>query len=479
MINGKVKASLGDTNSKAIAEMESVVYDYEPMQAEPRAATRWQFLWLCGLILSFCYELALVEVTTMDRINPRLFDIAFLIGVFTVLPGLKTITPLPRIFKTWAWLVAVFAVCALIWTVWLPVKEIGFSLFYLVKYLEGLLAMYMVARIPLTARQKKIIHSLVIVGGIVVAIYAIPEYLRGGVSRVLVEKADKEVSFKEGQFFSCLGASYFHVAWFCALASVMTLIFFQSAKNFVSKLVCLGLGLFISWPAFVCGARSGILICFVAWISLFFLSRASFKAIVVVLIMGSLVLSFVFAPKAISWETLLEKSSSLRRIETAEEKGTNAIVQRLKYAFPDLNLYRWQGWRIPFIGAAFYVAPHTYEDGTRKFRHAYGIHNAYMFALEQGGLAAFVLFILFLVQCWKDLNKTRHSEIPEDVAFAVGIESYFIGMVILNLVGGFWLGVSTRNFMFYVIILFIIATKVSIPDELYFTYSDNGLDGQQ
>ncbi|MHC4075439.1 MAG: hypothetical protein ACYSRZ_03375, partial [Planctomycetota bacterium] len=359
------------TQEAEMVDNEPEVFVEETPEFELQTATRWQFLWLCGLILSFCYEIAIVQPTTLDRVNPRLFDIAFLIGVCTVLPGLKRSNPLPRIFKTWAWLVAVFTVCALIWTIWLPVREIGFSLFYLAKYLEGLLAIYMVARIPLTAHQKKIIHSLVIVGGIVVATYAIPEYLSGGASRVLVEKADKEVHHQEGHLFSCLAASYFHVGWFCAMVSAMTLVFFQSAKNFVSKFVCLGLGLFISWPALFCGSRSAAGMVFMTWILLFVLGKASFKAIVIVLIMGLLIFSFVATPKTTLYGTLLEKSSSFQRFQVIEEKGGgNTIIDRLKFFFPDLSLYRWQGWRIPFIGAAFYVAPHTYEDGTRKFRHA-------------------------------------------------------------------------------------------------------------
>jgi O-antigen ligase len=64
-----------------------------------------------------------------------------------------------------------------------------------------------------------------------------------------------------------------------------------------------------------------------------------------------------------------------------------------------IELYRWQGWRIPFIGARFYVAPHTYPDGTRHYRCDYGVHNGHLFAFEQGGLAAFILFIAFLVIC--------------------------------------------------------------------------------
>ena len=45
------------------------------------------------------------------------------------------------------------------------------------KYLQSLLVLYIVARIPLDVRQKKILYCLMLVGGMVVATYAMPEYL--------------------------------------------------------------------------------------------------------------------------------------------------------------------------------------------------------------------------------------------------------------------------------------------------------------
>jgi hypothetical protein len=456
-----------------IADSEPMIYEQEPIGFAPQAATKWQFIWLCGLVLSFCYEIAIVEVTTLERINPRLFDFAFIIGILTVLPVLRATGPLSKVFKRWAGLVAVFTTCALIWTVWLPLKEIGYSLFYTVKYLEGLLAMYMVAKIPLTPRQKKIIHGMVIVGGIVVATYAIPQYLGGGARRVLVESAGKEAHAREGQLFSCLGPSYFHVAWFCSLSSVMALVFFQSAKTFFSKLACLGLGLFVAWPAFFSGARSGVAMCLASWITLFILSKASFKTMVIVFVVGLLIFGAAFAPKMLTFETLVEKSSSLQRLIGKEEAGSGGtITQRLTMGFRYTKAYAWQGWRLPFIGGAFYVVAVKQEDGSLKFRHAYGIHNMYLFPLEQGGIAAFILFFAFLVQCWKDTNKMRRSHIKEDVTFAVGMQSYFVGMCIVGLVGGCWLGVSTANYMFYVVILFILASKASIDTEQAYYLSE-------
>lgn len=444
-------------------------------------ATPGQFIWLCALVLSFCYELALVEITTMDRINPRPFDIVFIIGLFTVLPKLPHGNSLGPVFKSWAYIIAVFTGCALIWCLWLPVIEIGFSLFYLVKHLQGLTAIYMVAKLRLTDEQKKTVHYMVIAGGIFVALYAIPEKITGGTTRKLVERADKEIRLGEGHLLSSLGGAYFHVAMFSSLSSVMALSLFNSTKTFWAKAGCIALGLFISWPAFFCGARTGIIACFVGWLSLFFLSRASFKGIIILLSLGLFVSVFVTAPHKLSMKYLAEKSPGFQRFVEQEEKESNTLRQRLDLSYYQWEVYRWQGMRVPFIGAAFYVAPHTSLDGTRKFRHAYGIHNIYLFAFEQGGLAAFILFIVFLCVCRKNLKKIRKSGNEIDKGFAIGMHAFFHSILILGFPGQvFWQGFGTENFNTYIIILFVLATVPStsfeqFPSEEY-AYDENYQD---
>ena len=139
------------------ANPESTTYSEETAYSEPQAvpANRWQFFWLCGLILSFCYELPLVELTTMYRVNPTFFDIFFVLGMLTVFPGLQRTSELPKLLRVWTWIVVVFCVCAVVWFPAFPWYYGKYSLFFAVKYVEGLLMMYIIARILLTARQKK------------------------------------------------------------------------------------------------------------------------------------------------------------------------------------------------------------------------------------------------------------------------------------------------------------------------------------
>ena len=99
-----------------------------PARVAPVGANRAQFLWLCALILSFCYELPIYYLTSMDRLNPRLFDLVAVAGVYILLfqnRGLRSPWRNP-IFKWWFWLVIWFSVCAAIYAAaWFPWDAAG------------------------------------------------------------------------------------------------------------------------------------------------------------------------------------------------------------------------------------------------------------------------------------------------------------------------------------------------------------------
>ena len=97
------------------------------------------------------------------------------------------------------------------------------------------------------------------------------------------------------------------------------------------------------------------------------------------------------------------------------------------------------------------------------YRHGYGIHNCYLFSLEQGGLGAFALFIAFLVTCHKRLKEIRTTAWNEtDKAFAMGMHSYFYALLPVMMGGQiFWQGFGSVNFNTYLILLFCMATMHS------------------
>src|SRR3989339_945776 len=139
--------------------MENLInelYEGQPTQIdtgdEPQFfATKWQFYWLCALILSFCYERPLVEFTSMDRLNPRLFDGVFFIGLLFILPSLQYKLATPGNFKIWKIIIFIFMFCAFVWFPFFPFYYGKYTIFIALKYLQGLIAIYIATQIPITS----------------------------------------------------------------------------------------------------------------------------------------------------------------------------------------------------------------------------------------------------------------------------------------------------------------------------------------
>ncbi len=58
-------------------DLEPMIYDDEELVGfEPAAASRWQFIWFCSLILSFCYELPIArpEPPWANKLARKCFD---------------------------------------------------------------------------------------------------------------------------------------------------------------------------------------------------------------------------------------------------------------------------------------------------------------------------------------------------------------------------------------------------------------------
>jgi hypothetical protein len=432
---------------------------------ETPSASRGQFLWLCLLLLSFSYELPLAQVTSMDRINPRLFDIVSLVGIVFVLPNLVQQKELPWLFRRWRAIIMVFGVCAFAWAAWIPMEHYKFTLFFYFRYLQGLLMIYMALKIPWSSEQKKRLHQLVVAGGVFVALYTIPEYLMGGGSRMLIEEAGKEIIAREGTLLGSLGPNYFHVAQYSALASIMTMALFFNATTLFQKIFYVFLSVFVAWPALFCGCRAGIALVALSWFVFYLIAGPSFKVtgltLLVILIIGAIALK----PKMLTLNYWTERSLGIQRLFEAEEeeKEGSSLKSRLLANWYDIELYRWQGIRVPFIGAGFHSAAHTYPDGRRVFRHGYGIHNCYLFSLEQGGLGAFIMFIWFLIACHHQLKFVRKFAYNStDKAFAMGMHCYLFALLPVMMGGQiFWQGFGTVNFNTYLILLFCMATMHS------------------
>ncbi len=419
-------------------------------------ARRVEFWWLCALILSFYYELSLVELTSFDRVNPRLFDIVFIGGVVFVWLPFKRRVELPIQFRKWAAIVATFTLCSLIWTIcWLSSDYGKFSLFFAFKYIIGLCCIYMVVRIPLCSKQKNIIHHIILVGGIFVGTYAVWEYFQGSTFREIA--GGKKVFLNKGTILGPLGHTYFHISMISTLSFSMAASMFMKAKNLKWKLIYLGTALIGTWPAFFCGSRVAVISVGVALVWIF--SASTKSKIILIIIIVICVLSF----EAINPQIPTNNNLTFSRFQRMEDVSYNTVFSRITLSGYELDMYRWQGWLIPFIGAGFGVAPHSDGNGDLNYRVGYGIHNCYLYAFEQGGIVAFVLFISFLRQCWRGIGLQKNSTITEDRVFAIGMSAFFVALLCASWTGQvFWLTSGTENLTIYIVILLILANKKSV-----------------
>ncbi len=430
-----------------------------PANVGPVEATRGQFYWLCFLVFSFFYELPLVELTSMHRVNPRLFDIATIIGVMCIFPTLNQPSRQPKLFKIWTKLVIWFTFCAVIWMAWLPWEEAAkFSIFYSLKYLQGVFVVYLVTRIRISSEQKLKLMYCVLLGGIVVALYAIPEYREGATKRDI--GGGKVVHRAPGTVFSCLGPSYGHVGSISPLALCVCLSMLLVSKRCWTLLV---LGAFLAWPSMVCGSRSGLFSIILAYgFGFLFINRLKAYSIV-----GGAFLVMVLFSGVIeipSVEKLKDSSRSISRtLETEENATHNTIAGRIFFTDSyDLSLYSWQGARLPIIGGGFYAVPHTI-NGQLNYRIAYGVHNGYAFAFEQGGIVALIFLMFFLWYCFRDLRRAQKSKNLVDKAFATAVLMFFIISLLRSLVSNiFWLGNGMEHFSILMLLMYVLSSTPTV-----------------
>jgi len=379
----------------------------------------------------------------------------FFVGVLTVLPNLRRGVRVPSLFRIWAEIVAVFCFCALVWAVGILPWEYGqFSLFFAAKYIEGLIVIYIAVKIPLDARQKRIIHSLVVCGGVFVALYSISQYGSGTTEWEI--SGGKIVRSFEGVIYGPLSRSYFHVGLFSVLSFAMTLTLVPAIRNIWRSWLCLGLAFFVAWPALACGSRAAIAgVAIVLLVSVFLRPIFMRKFLALVILAACFIYVADVNIKAIDKEDL---SFGFKRFERLRD-SRHSTLNRLKIHY-SIDQYMFGGLPVPFIGAGFYVAPVDDGMGSLRYRVGFGIHNSYLFAFEQGGTLAFVLFLLFLACAIRYLNRGCKSRLPVDRQFALGLSAY-MAFLLANAFAGqaFWRSANTANFNTYVVLLLMIATR--------------------
>jgi hypothetical protein len=168
-----------------------------------------------------------------------------------------------------------------------------------------------------------------------------------------------------------------------------------------------------------------------------------------------------------------------------EESGnaTDTIQSRLIFTIsPADYLY---GAVMPFIGSGFYVSPVNIAysskyafvgDHGETYRVGYGIHNMYLFPFEQGGVVAFILFIMFLLSVHRGLKRACKETSPVNKGLAVGTRAFFYAMLIIGIGGQvFWNFDGNGNLLVYLIMTFMISTSIPTPAYQLIRPQDRGM----
>lgn len=271
---------------------------------------------------------------------------------------------------------------------------------------------------------------------------------------VLQVTEEKSVILTEGTLLGPFGASYFHLAQYQALSFCLAFALSAMARRIFSRIGWGAVALFISWPLFISGSRTGLLLIFLSWIGLFVIESRLRKTLVMALSVLLIFLPFIDAHSIL--DTFLSGQTA-HRIQGFSE-GENSAEERFSaLLYFDTSRYKWNGAIVPFIGAGFYVAP-IYEDSIVEYRVGYGLHNIYLFVFEQAGLIGLILFLTFLAYALKGLFRIRASTSEVDALLACALTVFLVAEMASGVFGQvFWRGFGTSNFNTYLILILMLA----------------------
>lgn len=418
--------------------------------------TKAGFLVLSFLILSFAYELPLVNLTGKDRLNPRLFDVAaFVLIIYWLAAGqakgwrVKTNHP---IVKLWLWITVAFGFATLASIAWIPLDIYLFCIFYFLKYLLCLFVVLIFSSIPFDVDNKRKLCWVIMLGGLFTSIVAMLQFFGIlGTKRFL--PGGEEIVMSSHGIYSTLGVTYWHLGMYSLICIVIAVLLFFTEKSVFKKAVLLVLASMFTFSIVVCGSRAAIVaLMFVAVLLIF---QKGLKNIV----LGAIIVGIGFSVGQYFYDT----SGTKARVE--QTTGNTAEARIWTGPITLLRAYDYHGPKLLLIGGGFYVVPWETKYGELKYRKGYGNHNIYLFVLEQAGVVPFVLALLMWYRLVKILRRfSKERRLPEfSRRLAKSVLAYLIAMLMVG-VGGqvFWFGFGTENLTVFQVIMFIFATTVPI-----------------
>ncbi len=413
---------------------------------------------LAFLIISFAYELPLIDLAGKHRLSPRLFDIAaFFLIIYWLFIGRARgwdISLLNPIIRLWGLIVLFLGIATIASFVWIPLEIYYFSIFYFLRYLIGFIVLLIIASIPWDERSKRKLLWVALAGGIWVTLIAILQFTEVlSIERTL--PTGEEINLSSHGIYSTLGVTYWHVGMFSVLSFMIGIALMRTETKRHIKLFLIFLTCFCSIAAFISGSRSGLFAITIC--AAMIVMRKGFKNI----IGGLLICIFILGIGNYFYSTSGTK-------ERMEKETKNTIIARLLTGPIMLNkALTYHGPKLFLIGGGFYVAPlpkkhASFGSGELKYRKGYGNHNIFLFPLEQAGVVPFVLALAMWLVIFRRLRSLFKSPMSTGMTASLA-KSMFIYLIALLIVGiggqVFWLGFGTENFTFYQMTMFLIATN--------------------
>jgi hypothetical protein len=196
-------------------------------------------------------------------------------------------------------------------------------------------------------------------------------------------------------------------------------------------------------------------------------------------------LSIAWFRPHISTEEGIQKSFTIERFLKLEKEGNqnDSIESRFFLSISPADYF--YGASLPLLGAGFYVAPVIVEYGARgafsgdhgeTYRIGYGVHNMYLFPLEQGGVLALILFVVFLLSVHRSLKRVCKEASTVTKGLAIGTRAFFYAMLVMG-VGGqvFWNYEGNGNLLVYLILTFMISTAIPMSASRLTRPNDRGI----
>lgn len=409
--------------------------------------------WLLFLIASFAYEKPILNLTSFDRLNPRLFDVATITGLL-ILPMVFKTKVFNPVFRTYRNMIIWFGVCCVLTLLvyQFPVNMNVYVLFYYVNYLQELFVVYLAVKICYEILPIKAINILFVCIGLYLFVYAFFEY-KFGVAGQVEYAPGKFIQKPAGVVWGPFGNTYFQISNYLPFVVVMI---FSYASTFrgAKRMGLIGVSILAGWPLLYTGSRTGLsLLLGVVFIFILLRYKTVYALGISIVLLAFCGIVFYKFSNADEYNTIS------RGVSQEDEHSANSIENRvLLFEDFDMQSYAKGGAFVPYFGGGFYVAPRN-----NGFRVGYGFHNIYVFPFEQAGILGVVFFYLFIRASLRGLWKSKRivkNKISYEYMFLLSVISYWVASLLIGVAGHtFWRGFATNNLNTLRILTLVIATS--------------------